>query len=592
MVIRRWLKGEPCMPTMWLMIILLAILTSHNALADSLTAKVDRDVVGEQETIQFTLTHDPQISTGTPDFSGLRKDFDIVQGPSRMSNSRWINGRSSSSTEWNLMLLPKRTGNLTIPALTINGQTSKPLAIKVKPMSDAVREQASRNAFFDIQVQPQPAYYVQGQILYTEKLYFKVNHRDASLSDLAVEDARVEQMGDAKQYTSVIDGDRVGVYERTYTVQPEKAGELVIPGQRFQATAIVQDPSYPYTSRRQMISANTKPITLNILPIPAQYPAAPWLPAEQLTLKEHFSADPADWKVGDPITRTLIVDTKGMSASQIVLPDLPQPAGLKQYPDQPEHQDIPSSTGVSGQFQQSIAMVPTREGKLVLPEIRIPWWNTRKNQLEYATLPEKTLTISANPVHQAIPLPAGPKQHPQAAVPASQSDLQHAGGLSLDTHQQTEWLGLPMNWWAIAGWALAILGWLAVILMTLKQSAKRRHAAPSNDETPTSNQWQALQAACKTSDTLAIRNALQQWVMAEQPLGARNTEALTQQSETLKGLLQQLDASLFSDRAELMRFDGKTLLNELKALRKAATATSHARMANQSMTPDQPLYPN
>ncbi|WP_221799562.1 BatD family protein [Oceanobacter mangrovi] len=556
--------------SVWLTAVLLTLLTVSAQAADSFTAAVDRAMLSEQETLQLTLTYSPQVLMASPDFAPLRKDFDIVGGPSRLNSMRSINGQSSSSTEWTLTLLPKRTGQLKIPSLQVDDLASNSIDITVKPMSAAVREQSSKLAFFDINISEQPAYYVQGQILYTEKLYYRVNHRDADLSDLEVEDARVEPLGEPRNYVSVVDGEKVGVYERDYLIQPEKAGKLVIPGQRFQAMAtIMPDPSQPWNGRRQMISAVTKPITLDVKPIPAEYPTAPWLPAEKLTLKEEFSADPHEWKVGDPITRTLVIQTQGLSANQIVLPNLPIPDGLKQYPDQSVQQDQTTNAGIAGTFRQPMALVPTRTGNITLPEVRIPWWNTKLNKLEYAVIPAKTVSILANPNQQTsnnstaaqnqIPPPAAQMSATPTPAALNQSTTNPA---AVSTNTQPGWL-----FWL--GWALAALGWLMVIILL----ATRRRPAPVATETadqPHSGMnWQDLKKACESNNAAAIHQALQGWLNSEgKQLGIHSPDQLSQQNPHLAQQLNLLDQALFAGTAEGTELNGRQLLQLLEEVRK------------------------
>tara|TARA_R110001592_G_scaffold89789_4_gene263869 strand:- start:2835 stop:4685 length:1851 start_codon:yes stop_codon:yes gene_type:complete len=566
-------------PLRAVLLLLALMLISPRLLADSFTASVDRSRLAEQETLQLTLSHDPQIIFGSPDLTTIKQDFDIVQGPNRMNSMRSVNGDSSSRTEWTMTLVPKRTGTLTIPAIEFKGERSQPLTIRVDPLSSSIKEQDDKYAFFDIQLDQQSERYVQGQILYTEKLYYRVNHRDANLSDLDVEDARVEMLGEPKQYTSMLNGERVGVYERRYVIYPEKAGKLVIPGQRFQAVGIVQNSGDPWGGKRTMISAVTRPLELEILPIPATYPTAPWLPAHQLSLTEQFSADPEQWQVGEPITRTLTINTERMSASQIVLPDLPQPTGLKQYPDQSEYHDDVSDNGISGQFQQAVAMVPTVAGKVILPEVRIPWWNTQSNQLQYATLPARTLTVLPNPAHTSTNPPTGGNtlaaagaNYPQTASAQAQSGQPVANSTDGMAASHRESIH-GINTTGLIGWILALI-LLCTNLLTLYwwRRRNRRPSAPTNGHTAGGlGSWSSLTTACNQGNTRAIRTALLAWLhheMADTRIQRLDQLAEHAHDPQLATLLQQLDASLYAPVADNARFDGKQLHTRLDNWRK------------------------
>ena len=104
-----------------------------------------------------------------------------------------VNGKTESYTDWVLTLTPKRTGSAVIPAIEYDGEKTEPITIDVRPVSEEVKAQQEKEFFFDIQVQEQSDYYVQQQILYSEKIYYSVAHDDASLTPLEVTDARFEQ---------------------------------------------------------------------------------------------------------------------------------------------------------------------------------------------------------------------------------------------------------------------------------------------------------------------------------------------------------------------------------------------------------------
>merc|ERR1711879_133961 len=373
---------------------------------------------------QLTLTYSPQILLGSPDIDALNQDFDILSGPRRMNSFHSVNGQSESKTEWTFLLLPKQRGNLTIPALTFKGETTTPISLTVTEVPQSVQQQQDKDAFFDIQVSDQDTYYVQGQILYVEKLYYQVNHQDANLTTLEVEDARVEELQEPKRYRTVVNGQRLGVYERRFAIFPEKAGTLVIPGQRFQAMAMSRNFN-SWSGRTSSLSAVSRPIEIEVQPIPDAYPVSPWLPANQLNIAEVWSDELSSWQVGNPLTRTIRIEADGLAASQIVLPDVTLPASLKQYPDQTRYDDHTSDRGIQGVFTQPVALVPTEAGRLTIPELRIPWWNTRTNQLEYATLPERQLTIQPQPGQPASAAPAA-NANPAQAVSGQTTDTRAA----------------------------------------------------------------------------------------------------------------------------------------------------------------------
>jgi hypothetical protein len=555
------------------LLLALASAIASFAHADSFTASVDRSTVAEQETLQLKLTYEPQIMIGSPDLSALKQDFDIVQGPGRVNSYRSYNGQSQSQTEWTLMLAPRHTGQLQIPAITFKGQTSNPITITVNQQSSQVQQQNGQDAFFDIQVDPQPVYYVQGQILYTEKLYYRVNHQDPTLSDLQVEDARVEALGDARQYISVINGERVGVYERRYAIYPEKAGKLVIPGQRFQAVASSRSNPYDrWTTRQNMLSAVSRPIELDVAPMPASYPALPWLPAKNLTLTDQFSADPQHWTVGEAVTRTISIHTDGLSASQIVLPQPALPEGLKRYPDQPDIKDQDTDEGVSGDYKLAVALVPTQPGSLTLPELTIAWWNTSTNELEYARLPERTYQVSA--ANGAMANGATANEGATRTVNGAASDNPSNSSSAATASPAAMTAGTSGNdnratdhntrFWLIIRLVLLLTNLATLMLwwrsrnqtdVSLKTEPHQKTATNLADS------WQALRRACQQGNPQEVRTRLLEWSrLALQPAPVTLQDLIRLvDDDALQDALAELDACLYS-RQSNSAWNGNNLL--------------------------------
>lgn len=561
-----WLKA-----TVWLLLGCL----SWPALADSFTASVDRSELTDQETFQLTLTYSPQVLMGSPDIDALTQDFDILSGPRRMNSFQSINGQSESKTEWTFLLLPKRRGDLTIPALTFKGQTTQPIALSVTEVPQSVQQQKDKEAFFDIKVSDQATYHVQGQILYVEKLYYRVNHQDANLTSLEVEDARVEELQEPKRYTTVVNGQRLGVYERRFAIFPEKAGTLVIPGQRFQALAMSRNFN-SWSGRTSSLSAVSRPIELEIQPVPGNYPVSPWLPAEKLTLSETWSEEPDNWLAGNPITRTIRVEAVGLVASQIVLPDTALPTTIKQYPDQTRYDDHKSDRGITGVFTQPVALVPTESGQLTIPKLRIPWWNTRTNKLEYATLPERIITIKPQPG--------------QAAAAPEASSANRTTPEASNT--STTAVSAPANGiWMLISALLLISNFITGYLLW-RRTQTPQTTQDQTDASPTeARQWRLVRKACQQQTPAEIRQALIQWASTLDTQGksqytlAALREHVGADDAKLAMLMDRLDQSLFdtSDGHRFTAEDGQNLLALLEPWRKANTSQSAFTRASDAL---------
>lgn len=543
------------------------LLVSLSLLAGEFSASVDRTELNEQDTLTLVLRYNEQIGFSSPDLTPLQNDFQIL-GQQRSNQFRSVNGQQESFTQWLITLTPLRTGTLTIPAITFKGARTSPITLTVAARPAAVQSQAGEEFFFDTQVSPGDNLYVQAQLLYTEKLYYRTAHEEASLSELKVTDARVQPLGEVRQYTTTLNGQRYGVYERRFAIFPEVSGELVIPGQRF--GALVRNP-YDRWSRGRQINLVSKPLTLQVLPIPDHYPQAPWLAAQNLSIREQFSTPPRRWQAGEAVTRTFILQADGLSGSQLPAVPLPEIPQLRYYPDQISHDDQISAQGLTGQATQAVALVATQGGTLTLPEVRIPWWNTRTATLEYATLPAHTVTIAAPAASTAAEEYRSPDSSPDAGHSVQSESLNEALHAPLATRWLAPLLGLLL--------ALSVLLNLWLLLRRPRPALATTLSPPSSPSLR--SLWQVLQQAAQAQDAAALRRAILDWVNGgglgtppATPCHSLLAVAALVQPE-LGAALQALDAQLFSpdQRASC---DTRRLLTLLQQAQNAPAGTATA----------------
>lgn len=539
---------------------------SQFSMAAEFTASVDRTQITEQDSLTLTLRINEQVFRGQPDFQPLEQDFSI-QGQQRSQQFRSINGKSESFTEWSIGLIPRRAGTLIIPALSFKGEESLPIKIEVSPPSAAVREQTEQDFFFNIEVTPKTSALVQSQLLYKEQLYYAADHSDANLSDFKVTDARVQPLGEIKQYMTVVNGRRFGVYERNFAIFPETTGELVIPGQQFRANVAT---AYDRWSRGQAINVVSKPIKINVAAIPANYPAnAAWLPASQLTLSETFSKQPSQWQAGEAVTRTISIQAQGIPGNQLPIISLPEIDHLRYYPDQAVHNESLTAAGITGVAEQSVAIVASSGGEFTLPEIRLPWWNTQTNKLEYAVLPAHTVSVAG-------------------AVISNQKTAEPVANNS-DAGQPVPLVSAPTNdWWGQKQWlAYLILAlFCASLMLNLWLLLTRKKQPATVDSTQFTEKenaaslkqhWQAFNTACNNNAAADIRRTLLAWVnvggLPSITLRANSLSELANQvsDPALAKALRELDSLLYSGSSH-SNFNGKDFKALVgKAIKQPAT---------------------
>lgn len=243
----------------------------------------------------------------------------------------------------------------------------------------------------------QSSVYVQAQAVLTVRVFHSIPlYDDSQFSALELPNARVELLGKTIIREQTLNGITYGVLERRYALFPQRSGHLSIPALQFNATVFNAETAGAY--RGYPLQLNSTPLTLEVRPRPLNYPIGqPWLPAQQLYLAEEWNPESSSTvRVGSAITRTMRLHAEGLSAAQ--LPELNEALGLSSvrlYPEKPLLRDKPNEVGLTGEREESVALVPLQAGEIELPARELVWWNTREDRLERAHLPAHNITVEA-----------------------------------------------------------------------------------------------------------------------------------------------------------------------------------------------------
>lgn len=541
-------------------LVLTVLLLSPALLQADATLRTDRDPVRVNESFTLTVQLDGPAD-GEPDLSPLANLLDVL-GTSQETRTTVVNRQVRSFTAWHVSVMARQAGPLRIPAIRVGNEQTEPLEITVKEA--ATGPGGEQDIYLEVDIQPESPY-VQQQVIYTLRLVAAVVTADERLSEpvLLSGEAVVEPLGDRKIYNIQRNNRTLRVIESTYALFPQMSGPLALDAP--QALVRVFDSSagqWSLLSRRPSEYRLTgDAITLQVRPIPAAYPdGAAWLPAAALALSDRLTEEP--FRVGEPLTRTLRLDGTGLSSGQ--LPEIPLSLDpdMKAYPDRPLLTDAVAAGTVVGTREQRIAHIPTRAGNLTLPEIRIPWWNSQTDRLEFAVLPARTVTVAGQPgaVEADAPV-AGP-------TPASGSSDSDSGSAP----------------WQLAT-ALALLAWLVTLWLwhrTRRHSpdhdARAAGAAPADPGRARA----ALQRACRANDAEAARRAWAHYLRARFP--SRDTgSAMSALEDRVPGIGAQvaaLDRRLYGPATAGPPWNGQALWALLQGERGEADAgTGQARLA-------------
>ncbi len=533
-----------------LMMLVVLILLAGQASAAGLVARVDRTQLSLDETVELTLETSDTAVFGKPDLQPLEGLFKVF-GTRQVNQLSGTSGDTRALTQWLITLQPQRTGYVVIPPLQLGEWRSTPITLYVnEPSTDGSETLAP--IFIDSSLD-HDSVYVQAQVVLTLRIYHSVSlYDDSTLSPLQMSDALVERLGEPRTYEKDINGVRHGVIEIRYALFPQKSGTLTIPAQLFSATTVTPNGAY-YGSRFGTSTQVKSPeIPLLVKPKPEAYPAdAPWLPATRVTLVEAWNPQPQQARLGESLTRSLLVQADGLSSAQ--LPPLESSAvpGLRRYPDQPSLNDTVGEHGLAGSREQREALVATRAGDYRLPPVELVWWNTAEDRLERSSLPARDLQIADNPDLLSPAEPAAP-----ATPPASR----------------------PVWPWQLSSAVLAVTTLLGFALWL---RARRQPAVVRTVQSgPTPRTLlDDLKRACLANDTLATRHALDAWARQQPETLADMAARFVPLSDALDGL----NGALYSETGQ--RWQGDALWQAIQNL----PAAEPGAAARDGALP--PLYP-
>lgn len=155
-------------------------------------ATVDKNPVGRDESLVLTVIADDEVEANRLDTSALLRNF-LVGRTSVSRSTRIINFNSEKETRWQVLLTPRTTGTLTIPAFTIDGVSSAPITVEVSE-----QDKVNRDAQY-LYVEGElltPSVHVGQLALYKVKLFLGLDLQRGELSAPKMAGAQIKQLGE------------------------------------------------------------------------------------------------------------------------------------------------------------------------------------------------------------------------------------------------------------------------------------------------------------------------------------------------------------------------------------------------------------
>lgn len=312
----------------------------------------------------------------------------------------------------------------------------------------AIPALAAQDVLIEAELEPAEVH-VHAQAVYRLRVYHAIDLRDLRITGPSARLADFRAIGADRTFETQRGGRRYRVHERRYAVFPFASGTLTLAGARATARAST-------ANGRNMLRLEAPERALTVLPANIEADGTPWLPARSLTLSEQWSA-----AANGAQHRTIRIDAVGVDAAQ--LPALPVAVdGMTVQAQAPRLENRFAGENNIAMREQTFVMTPARRGDVVVPELKLRWWQVQADSPAQATLPARTLRIET----PDLPLA---RDADTAAMPPLLAGLAIAA--------------MPICLLAFAGW--------------------RKRTA-----------WRAarqLRIACQEGDARAVRDALLRW---------------------------------------------------------------------------------
>jgi len=526
-----------------LLAILLMCLFFQTAEAN-VSASLDHNPATEGDQIVLTIRQDGPGTGSKPDLKPLQQDFEIL-GNNQSSQVSIINGRRSDLTAWSISLLPRHLGTIHIGPIHIGKEQTAPLTLEVKQASAWQSTTSTPQLFLEMSTdRAKDSHYVQQEIPVTVRLFYRNRLQQGTLDSPKPDNTVVERLGDDKQYSTVRKTQQYNVIERHYAIFPEKSGSFTIPpivfrgrisvpqapnqrGQGFHApfgqafpgnNLFANDPFFannffrdnPFGTPGKPVAVRSNSLTLVIKPRPQSYTGDAWLPAQSVTLQDSWAKQLPEFRVGDPVSRTITIQAKGLEASQIPPLELPQPPGFRLYTNPAIASTRTDGNNVYGSSKRTYTYIPEQAGRLVVPEYRLNWWNTRRKKQDQTLLEKWQLSVLASTAAPTLraTTPTTATDSSSTLVPEPQATTE------IDLKTRHRWLNILLLIILAAGivWLLWRHG-AKLLQLTSRASSPGhkiiRNAASNNPATAKPHTLRrSVKKACEQNDPQATADAL------------------------------------------------------------------------------------
>lgn len=528
--------------------------------------QLDPSQISIDDSFNLVITQDSLQNGVIPDLTPLQKNF-VILGTERRMNYSIINGQAQSSSEWTVTLKPNKEGKLTIPAIKIGNESTQPTVIEVTASTTAHKTSQSnsdntpnQNLYLTAEINKNNPY-VNQQITYKVTLYNSKQLLNANYQGPQVENALLFPLGEEKRYQIQKNDVTYLVEEQNYAIFPQKSGPLKIKSPVFSALV--------YDFNPERVTAQDKTIKINVQPIPKEYSGKIWLPAKKVKLMEEYENSNQKIEQGNTLVRTVILEGVGIPAQLLPSLNFAEPDGINVYPEKTKNKNRITFGELVGRTEIKVTYLFNKAGKITIPELKLPWFNTESGKEEITTLPAKTFEVT--PAVNAAP-----------SVNASTLQAIKSENKTQSSHEMKE-SPTTVKWdWAWAVAALFAAGWIITLFLWGWQK-RSKHSGKTSYKTALND----LRQACIQSNPQRTRDALICWARLYWPdasiLNLTDITRLATDS-SFKKQVQILSQVLYKNKERIL-WRGDELWRSVQHMKKNNTMKPHFEDVLPPMNP-------
>lgn len=417
--------GEP-VKTYFLTFLVFLVCISAPAFAQvTVTAKISPTLITVDEEAIITVTVTGQQSTSDPVAPRVAGLSVVLTG--RSSQINIFNSQVQAAADYLFTVVPSDPGEYNIPPFVVFSSgveyRSAPLHLSVKPGGSYTSKPNPSSPFYNSpnpnyqfpsqQNQPDPAPsgenfwistsvsntnpYLYQEILFSFKLFTRVNLDFEDLKIPAFRDFRVEELVPEKKGRQTVGGRSYSTYEIVYALYPLKPGKRLIEETKAKVKYFVQNRQNPnsfffgLSAKPQIKTVLAKAIEIEVMDLPEPKPQ------DFTGLVGHFdlNAELSDHHLNVGDSATLAVTLSGVgNIRDAKLPEFDL-KGFKIYANKPVEQIDKTQNGVRGSKAFSLALMPEAAGEINLGTLGLSYFDPESGAYTRLKFPDLVLVAKA-----------------------------------------------------------------------------------------------------------------------------------------------------------------------------------------------------